>query len=140
MDEPDHTAGTAPELLKIIIGQQRGLNNNASHSPFGKRRNVCQKDKRCLTLLAPAVAGVIMRWNKFMWQCSSMITSLITTIFTIIAITHCKNRHGGGGVDPIPCVSTHRISDPRSGPAQLLPPHVKQRSHPHGVHPQIPDR
>ena len=39
---------------------------------------------------------------------------------------------GGGGVDPIPCVSTHRISDPRSGPAQLLPPHVKQRSHPHG--------
>ena len=47
---------------------------------------------------------------------------------------------GGGGVDPIPCVSTHRISDPRSGPAQLLPPHVKQRSHPHGVRPQIPDR
>ena len=29
---------------------------------------------------------------------------------------------GGGGVDPIPCVSTHRITDPRSGPAQLLPP------------------
>ena len=47
---------------------------------------------------------------------------------------------GGGGVDPIPCVSTHTISDPRSGPAQLLPPHVKQRSHPHGVRPQIPDR
>ena len=47
---------------------------------------------------------------------------------------------GGGGVDPIPCVSTHRISDPRSGPVQLLPPHVKQRSHPHGVRPQIPDR
>ena len=43
-------------------------------------------------------------------------------------------------IDPIPCVSTHRISDPRSGPAQLLPPHVKQRSHPHGVRPQIPDR
>ena len=39
---------------------------------------------------------------------------------------------GGGGVDPIPCVSTHRISDPRSGPAQLLPPHVKQRSYPTG--------
>ena len=37
-----------------------------------------------------------------------------------------------GGVNPIPCVSTHRISDPRSGPAQLLPPHVKQRSHPTG--------
>ena len=51
---------------------------------------------------------------------------------------HCGG--GGGGVDPIPCVSTHRISDPRSGPAQLLPPHVKQRSHPHGVRPQIPDR
>ena len=47
---------------------------------------------------------------------------------------------GGGGVDPIPCVSTHRISDPRSGPAQLLPPHVKQRSYPNGVRPQIPDR
>ena len=47
---------------------------------------------------------------------------------------------GGGGVDPIPCVSTHRISDPRSGPAKLLPPHVKQRSYPHGVRPQIPDR
>ena len=48
--------------------------------------------------------------------------------------------HLGGGVNPIPCMSTHRISDPRSGPAQLLPPHVKQRSHPHGVRPQIPDR
>ena len=47
---------------------------------------------------------------------------------------------GGGGVDPIPCVSTHRISDPHSGPAQLLPPHVKQCSYPHGVRPQIPDR
>ena len=47
---------------------------------------------------------------------------------------------GGGGVDPIPCVNSHRISDPRSGPAQLLPPHVKQRSHPHWVRPQIPDR
>ena len=46
---------------------------------------------------------------------------------------------GGGGVDPIPCVSTHRISDPRSGPAQLLPPHVMRRCHPHGVRPQIPD-
>ena len=52
----------------------------------------------------------------------------------------CHGGGGGGGVDPIPCVSTHRISDPRSGPAQLLPPHVKQRSHPHGVRPQIPDR
>ena len=50
------------------------------------------------------------------------------------------DRGGGGGVDPIPCVSMHRISDPRSGPAQLLPPHIKQRSHPHGVRPQIPDR
>ena len=27
----------------------------------------------------------------------------------------------GGGVDPILWVSMHRISDPRSGPAQLLP-------------------
>ena len=56
------------------------------------------------------------------------------------ACNHCHKYGGGGGVDPIPCVSTHRISDPRSGPAQLLPPHVKQRSHPHGVRPQIPDR
>ena len=32
-----------------------------------------------------------------------------------------SSEGGGGGVDPIPCVSTHRISDPRSGPAQLLP-------------------
>ena len=46
-------------------------------------------------------------------------------------LTSCSGG-GGGGVDPIPCVSTHRISDPRSGPAQLLPPHVKQRSHPTG--------
>ena len=63
-----------------------------------------------------------------------------------VPLCHCpsaclpSDRCGGGGVDPIPCVSTHRISDPRSGPAQLLPPHVKQRSHPHGVRPQIPDR
>ena len=59
-----------------------------------------------------------------------------------IALSVCPTDSGGGGggVDPIPCVSTHRISDPRSGPAQLLPPHVKQRSHPHGVRPQIPDR
>ena len=28
---------------------------------------------------------------------------------------------GGGGVDPIPCVSTHRISDPRSGPPSFSP-------------------
>ena len=27
----------------------------------------------------------------------------------------------GGGVDPIPCVSTHRISDPRSGPPSFSP-------------------
>ena len=60
---------------------------------------------------------------------------------TKLDITDIPALHGGGGgVDPIPCVSTHRISDPRSGPAQLLPPHVKQRSHPHGVCPQIPDR
>ena len=60
-------------------------------------------------------------------------------------IVSCDNQvsaavFSGGGVDPIPCVSTHRISDPRSGPAQLLPPHVKQRNHPHRVRPQIPDR
>ena len=56
------------------------------------------------------------------------------SVFSIFSVC------GGGGVNPIPCVSTHRISDTRSGPAQLLPPHVKQRSHPHGVRPQIPDR
>ena len=65
-------------------------------------------------------------------------TSFAKTERTDLARFH--SGHGGGGVDPIPCVSTHRISDPRSGPAQLLPPHVKQRSHPHGVRPQIPDR
>ena len=61
-------------------------------------------------------------------------------ITAVSLISCCRFHCGGGGVDPIPCVSTHRISDPRSGPAQLLPPHVKQRSHPHGVRPQIPDR
>ena len=38
-----------------------------------------------------------------------------------VGIEYCLDGGGGGGVDPIPCVSTHRISDPRSGPAQLLP-------------------
>ena len=28
-------------------------------------------------------------------------------------VMHAKLCGGGGGVDPIPCVSTHRISDPR---------------------------
>ena len=65
--------------------------------------------------------------------------SLYSLVQVINKPTH-RCGGGGGGVDPIPCVSTHRISDPRSGPAQLLPPHVKQRSHPHGVRPQIPDR
>ena len=64
----------------------------------------------------------------------------ITTADSLEHIQHAAARFVGGGVDPIPCVSTHRISDPRSGPAQLLPPHVKQRSYPHGVRPQIPDR
>ena len=51
----------------------------------------------------------------------------------ILVSDHCLGRVWWwcGGVDPIPCVSTHRISDPRSGPVQLLPPHVKQHSHPH---------
>ena len=38
-----------------------------------------------------------------------------------VSSQYCVVCVGGGGVDPIPCVSTHRISDPRSGPAQLLP-------------------
>ena len=58
-------------------------------------------------------------------------------VSNIARTCYSELRRGGGGVDPIPCVSTHRISDPRSGPAQLLPPHVKQRSHPHGVRPQL---
>ena len=44
------------------------------------------------------------------------------TTITINTSPSLSIHHGGsGGVDPIPCVSTHRISDPRSGPAQLLP-------------------
>ena len=77
---------------------------------------------------------------------SSLVSGIFQQCFKSALVTpilkkRCLDHNdGGGGVDPIPCVSTHRISDPRSGPAQLLPPHVKQRSHPHGVRPQIPDR
>ena len=39
--------------------------------------------------------------------------SLLTLLYTL--------PHYGGGVDPIPCVSTHRISDPRSGPPNFSP-------------------
>ena len=39
----------------------------------------------------------------------------------VVGCLHIHGRGGGGGVDPIPCVSTHIISDPRSGPAQPLP-------------------
>ena len=48
-----------------------------------------------------------------------------TSLLSLSTVDRLKDLnigyHGGGGVDPIPCVSTHRISDPRSGPAQLLP-------------------
>ena len=75
-----------------------------------------------------------------------MVDDLVQVVLSYFAaVWSISGQHvffilGGGGVDPIPCMSMHRISDPRSGPAQLLPPHVKQRSHPHGVRPQIPDR
>ena len=52
-------------------------------------------------------------WYGKLWLTSSYLK---TPFSTIHQLSHC-----GGGVDPIPCVSTHRISDPRSGPAQLLP-------------------
>ena len=68
------------------------------------------------------------------------VQPLLTLSFVSIWILPLHVVWWCGGVDPIPCVNTHRISDPRSGPAQLLPPHVKQRSYPHGVRPQIPDR
>ena len=68
-----------------------------------------------------------------------VFTNVVTNFHEVITMEE-PTGGGGGGVDPIPCVSTHKISDPRSGPAQLLPPHVKQRSYPHGVRPQIPDR
>ena len=42
-------------------------------------------------------------------------------VFLRSGFRSCRGVDGGGGVDPIPCVSTHRISDPRSGPVQLLP-------------------
>ena len=50
-----------------------------------------------------------------------------TSLLSLYTVDRLKDLNigyhlgGGGGVDPIPCVSTHRISDPRSGPAQLLP-------------------
>ena len=49
-----------------------------------------------------------------------------TSLLSLSTVDHLKDLKIGyhdGGVDPIPCVSTHRISDPRSGPAQL-PPHT----------------
>ena len=45
----------------------------------------------------------------------------LTDSLLFLNVIDIGTSHGGGGVDPIPCVSTHRISDPRSGPAQLLP-------------------
>ena len=49
----------------------------------------------------------------------SFLCGIIVCQFPFVASSVVS--FGGGGVDPIPCVSTHRISDPRSGPAQLLP-------------------
>ena len=46
--------------------------------------------------------------------------TLYQQLHTTNISVYTQSPHGGG-VDPIPCVSTHRISDPRSGPAQLLP-------------------
>ena len=87
---------------------------------------------------------VLLFINSITSQCDKSVQEMFCCSLTPShhSVTKVYKRCSavGGGVDPIPCVSTHRISDPRSGPAQLLPPHVKQRSHPHGVRPQIPDR
>ena len=78
--------------------------------------------------------SVSVLWLDVCFCCCCYIKLFVLPFWDVgLGFVHC----GGGGVDPIPCVSTHRISDPRSGPAQLLPPHVKQRSYPHGVRPQI---
>ena len=91
----------------------------------------------------PTVYSVALYWSILSLSCTVQC-SVVLAITLQYTVLYCIGgvvvvSIGGGGV-PIPCVSTHRISDPRSGPAQLLPPHVKQRSHPHGVRPQIPDR
>ena len=55
--------------------------------------------------------------------CSNILVVSVFACFSVFPIFHIRSFlcGGGGGVDPIPCVSTHRISDPRPGPAQLLP-------------------
>ena len=75
--------------------------------------------------------------NTLLPVCSYTRTELLslrtkTSLLSLSTVDRLKDlnigyhlpRRGGGGVDPIPCVSTHRISDPRSGPAQLPPPHT----------------
>ena len=94
--------------------------------------------------------SVIVVWSECLFFIKSPVLSLFAVFINLARRNYdynyievgcrCAASVCGGGVDPITCVSTHRISDPRSGPAQLLPPHVKQRSHPHWVRPQIPDR
>ena len=67
--------------------------------------------------------------NTHIAVCSYTRTELLslrtkTSLLSLSTVDRLKDLnigYGGGGVEPIPCVSTHRISDPRSGPAQLLP-------------------
>ena len=66
-----------------------------------------------------------LRINIYIYILSSLDVPDPTRSYIITAASLMKSPlwrlEIGGGVDPIPCVSTHRISDPRSGPAQLLP-------------------
>ena len=89
-------------------------------------KNVINKTDLC-PRISDNTGGHYRQWNV------SSKLKFKTTSQSIWCSQHSMHTYtGGGGVDPIPCVSTHRISNPRSGPAQLLPPHVKQRSHPTG--------
>ena len=82
-----------------------------------------------------SVAAIFYSHHCFCLLFDEKILNTLRNMFTLRTVSSGKvialNQHlsrmschlvlTGGGVDPIPCVSTHRISDPRSGPAQLLP-------------------
>ena len=115
---------------------------------------ICSLNVSLGSKVSPSILGLRIVGSRVLSSCSdssslysagsgvkSVVIVLLALSFRSFAFVQvCTSSKYGGGVDPIPCMSTHRISDPRSGPAQLLPPHVKQRSHPQGVRPQIPDR